>query len=101
VLSEQEELAKIRPDLDGNEIMRILGVPPGRVVGQAYRHLLDLRMEHGPLGAERATQELLRWAAEERAAREEAAGEGSAAEGEAAGGPAGDEGPDPGGSPAD
>jgi poly(A) polymerase len=64
-LSEQEELARIRPDLDGNEIMRILGVPPGRVVGRAYQHLLELRMEHGPLGAERATQELLAWAAAE------------------------------------
>jgi poly(A) polymerase len=64
-LSEQEELARIRPDLDGNEIMRILGVPPGRVVGRAYQHLLELRMEHGPLGAVRATQELLAWAAAE------------------------------------
>jgi poly(A) polymerase len=64
-LSEQEELARIRADLDGNEIMQILGVPPGRVVGRAYQHLLELRMEHGPLGTERATQELLAWAADE------------------------------------
>ena len=64
-LSEQEELARIRPDLDGNEIMQILGVPPGPAVGRAYQHLLDLRMEHGPLGAERATQELLAWAVAE------------------------------------
>jgi len=63
-LGEQEELARIRPDLDGNEIMRILGVPPGRIIGRAYQHLLDLRMEHGPLGTERATQELLAWAAD-------------------------------------
>ncbi len=62
-LSQQEELKKIRPDLDGNDIMRILGVPAGPVVGRAYRYLLELRMEHGPLGPERAAQELLRWAA--------------------------------------
>jgi poly(A) polymerase len=45
--------------------MQILGVPPGRVVGRAYQHLLELRMEHGPLGTERATQELLAWAVAE------------------------------------
>jgi poly(A) polymerase len=61
-LSAQEELKKIRPDLDGHQIMTILGVPPGRAVGQAYQYLLELRMEHGPLGKERATHELLRWA---------------------------------------
>jgi poly(A) polymerase len=64
-LGRQEELASLRPDLDGNEIMAILGVPPGRVVGQALQHLLDLRIEHGPLGKEQATQELLRWAVAE------------------------------------
>jgi poly(A) polymerase len=62
VLSAQEELKKIRPDLDGREIMRILRLPEGPEVGRASRHLLELRMEHGPLGPERATQELLRWA---------------------------------------
>ncbi len=61
-LSGQEELKKIRPDLDGHEIMSILSLPPGRAVGRAYQYLLELRMEHGPLGKERATQELLRWA---------------------------------------
>ena len=61
-LSAQEELKKIRPDLDGHQIMTILRLPPGRAVGQAYQHLLELRMEHGPLGPERATQELLHWA---------------------------------------
>jgi poly(A) polymerase len=61
-LSAQEELKKIRPDLDGNEIMTILGLPPGPLVGRAYQYLLELRMEHGPLGKERATHELLRWA---------------------------------------
>jgi poly(A) polymerase len=65
VLAEREELASIRPDLDGNEIMRILGISPGPLVGKAYAHLLELRLEHGPLGAERAAQELLDWAAAE------------------------------------
>lgn len=60
-LAEQEELAAIRPDLDGTRIMELLGVPPGPVVGAAYRHLLDLRMEHGPLGEEAATAALERW----------------------------------------
>lgn len=60
-LSEQEELASIRPDLDGNQIMEVLGIGPGREVGQAYQHLLELRMDHGPLGEERAREELLAW----------------------------------------
>ncbi len=62
VLSAAEELKKIRPDLDGNQIMEILGLPPGPEVGRAHDYLLELRMEHGPLGPERATEELLRWA---------------------------------------
>ena len=64
-LSEQEELARIRPELDGNEIMRILGVAPGPVVGRAYDFLLELRITAGELGRERVTQELLLWAAAE------------------------------------
>jgi poly(A) polymerase len=64
-LEEREELASLRPDLDGHEIMRILGLGPGPLVGKAYAYLLELRMEHGPLGTERATQELLAWAADE------------------------------------
>ncbi|HEY9243357.1 MAG TPA: CCA tRNA nucleotidyltransferase [Streptosporangiaceae bacterium] len=64
-LSAQEELKKIRPDLDGHQIMQILGLPQGRDVGRAYQYLLDLRMEHGPLGQERAIQELLGWAERE------------------------------------
>jgi poly(A) polymerase len=64
-LSEQEELARIRPELDGNEIMRILGVPPGPLVGRAYEFLLELRLEQGEIGREPVTQELLRWAAAE------------------------------------
>jgi poly(A) polymerase len=65
VLAQEEELASIRPDLDGDEIMRILGIPPGPLVGRARNYLLELRLEHGPLGQQRATQELLAWAAEE------------------------------------
>ncbi|WP_277213858.1 CCA tRNA nucleotidyltransferase [Isoptericola croceus] len=60
-LREQEEIDSIRPDLDGTQIMAILGIPPGRDVGAAYQHLLALRMEHGPLGEERATAELTAW----------------------------------------
>ena len=61
-LKEQEELDRIRPDLDGQQIMEILGISPSPLVGQAYAHLLELRMEEGPLGQERATEELLAWA---------------------------------------
>lgn len=60
-LREQEELASIRPDLDGTQIMEILGIAPGREVGEAYRHLLELRMEHGPLDDASAREALLAW----------------------------------------
>jgi poly(A) polymerase len=63
-LAEAEELAAIRPDLDGRQVMDILGVPPGPVVGEALRFLLELRLEQGPLGADTAQAELLRWAGE-------------------------------------
>ncbi len=62
-LREQEELASIRPDLDGTQIMAILGLAPGREVGEAYRFLLDLRMERGPLGEDAAREALLAWQA--------------------------------------
>jgi poly(A) polymerase len=61
-LQAQEELGRVRPDLDGHAIMSLLGVPGGRVVGEAYQHLLALRMEHGPLPRERAEAELRAWA---------------------------------------
>ncbi|MFT3873647.1 MAG: CCA tRNA nucleotidyltransferase [Nocardioides sp.] len=64
-LSEEEELAAIRPDLDGNQIMEILGIGPGRQVGQAYRYLLELRMDRGPMSPEEATAALRAWAAEQ------------------------------------
>ncbi|MDR1355661.1 MAG: CCA tRNA nucleotidyltransferase [Propionibacteriaceae bacterium] len=60
-LKKQEELDAIRPDLDGLQIMELLGIAPGALVGEAYRFLLERRMAAGPLGAERAREELLRW----------------------------------------
>ncbi len=60
-LQEQEELSRIRPDLDGNEIMRVLGVAPGPLVGSAYRFLLELRMERGPLPHGVVVEDLRRW----------------------------------------
>jgi len=64
-LSEQEELARIRPELDGNDIMRILGIPQGPLVGLAYNFLLELRITRGLIGQDQAAQELLGWAAVE------------------------------------
>ncbi|HUR52181.1 MAG TPA: CCA tRNA nucleotidyltransferase [Mycobacteriales bacterium] len=61
-LAEQEELRAIRPDLDGNEIMEVLGLPAGPDVGRAYKHLLALRMEHGPLPHDEAVAALRAWA---------------------------------------
>ena len=60
-LAEQEELASIRPDLDGNQIMALLGIGPGPVVGEAYRHLLELRLDNGPMSQEAAETALLGW----------------------------------------
>lgn len=60
-LKEQEELDAIRPDLDGNRIMEILGISPGPEVGKAYNHLLELRLENGPLGEEAAVAALKEW----------------------------------------
>ena len=60
-LAEQEELDAIRPDLDGEEIMAILGIKPGPQVGQAYKFLLNLRLDEGTLGKEEATARLLEW----------------------------------------
>jgi poly(A) polymerase len=60
-LQEREELAAIRPDIDGNRVMELLGVGPGRVVGEALDMLLEARMEEGPLGDEEAASRLLAW----------------------------------------
>ncbi len=60
-LQEEEELNAMRPDLDGNQIMEFLQVKPSPLVGKAYAHLLELRLDRGPLGEEVAKSELLRW----------------------------------------
>jgi poly(A) polymerase len=60
-LMEEEELSKIRPDLDGAQVMKLLGIKPSAAVGKALDYLLELRLENGPLGEERATEELLNW----------------------------------------
>ena len=62
-LAEQEELGRIRPDLDGTAIMALLGLPPGPAVGAAYKHLMAVRMERGPLPPAEAEAELRAWAA--------------------------------------
>ena len=60
-LAAQEDLARVRPDLDGNEIMRLLGIPAGPQVGEAWKYLKELRLDRGPLSREDATAELLAW----------------------------------------
>jgi len=60
-LSAREDLERVRPDLDGNQIMELLGIPAGPQVGQAWQFLKELRLERGPLSTEEATQELLAW----------------------------------------
>jgi len=60
-LSEEEELASLRPALDGNQIMEILGLAPGPEVGAAYRFLLDLRIDAGPMSEDEAREALLTW----------------------------------------
>lgn len=61
-LGQAEELASVRPELDGNEIMAILQLPPGPAVGRAYKFLLERRLDRGPVSAEQARAELLEWA---------------------------------------
>jgi poly(A) polymerase len=60
-LAAQEDLARVRPDLDGNEIMRLLDIPAGPQVGEAWRFLKELRLDRGPLSNDEATEELLAW----------------------------------------
>ncbi len=64
-LAQAEDLAKIRPDLDGNAIMELLGVPPGPIVGRAWKHLKELRLELGPMTRDEAEAALYRWARDE------------------------------------
>jgi poly(A) polymerase len=60
-LRAQEELDSIRPDLDGAQVMALLGLEPGREVGEALGFLLELRMDEGPLGEEEAARRLSEW----------------------------------------
>ncbi|WP_396667279.1 CCA tRNA nucleotidyltransferase [Microbacterium sp. R86528] len=60
-LAEEEELASMRPDLDGNRIQEVLGIAPGREVGEAYRFLLELRLDEGVLGEVEAERRLREW----------------------------------------
>ena len=66
LLMQQEELNKIRPDLSGEQIMEILEIKPSPTVGKAYDFLLELRLEDGPLGEEKAKQALLTWWKEQK-----------------------------------
>ena len=63
-LREQEEIDALRPELDGYEIGAVLGIPPGPDVGRAYRYLLELRLDAGPIGKDAAAAALRQWAAE-------------------------------------
>jgi poly(A) polymerase len=65
VIRAREDLDRVRPDLDGNAIMELLGVPPGPIVGRAWKHLKELRLDRGPLTRAEAEAELVRWAAVE------------------------------------
>ena len=60
-IEEKEDLARVRPDLDGNEIMDLLGLEPGPMVGRAYKHMLDYRLDNGPVDHDTAVEELKRW----------------------------------------
>jgi poly(A) polymerase len=64
-LLEQEQLDAVRPELDGNEIAEILGIAPGPVLGRAYKHLLAVRMDQGPIGREAAVKALQAWWADQ------------------------------------
>ncbi len=65
-LREQEELDAIRPDIDGNRVMELLGIGPGRQVGEALTMLLEARLDEGPLGQEEAERRLLAWWSDRR-----------------------------------
>ncbi|MDA3147041.1 CCA tRNA nucleotidyltransferase [Leucobacter sp. UCMA 4100] len=65
-LAEQEALDAVRPELDGQQIMQLLGIAPGREVGLAYKFLLDLRLDEGPIGEAAAAERLIAWWAEQQ-----------------------------------
>jgi poly(A) polymerase len=64
-IAADEDLARVRPDLDGNEIMKLLGLRPGPLVGQAWKFLKELRLDRGPLEHDEAVAELRKWAVEQ------------------------------------
>ncbi|MGN6753979.1 MAG: CCA tRNA nucleotidyltransferase [Intrasporangium sp.] len=66
-LAAEEELSKVRPELDGNEIAEALGIKPGPVLGEAYKYLLSVRLDEGPIGKDAARERLLAWWAERQA----------------------------------
>jgi poly(A) polymerase len=68
-LLEAEELGKVRPELDGNEIAKVLGITPGPVLGRAYTYLLSVRLDEGPIGPDVARERLLAWWAEQPESR--------------------------------
>jgi poly(A) polymerase len=61
LLREQEQLDSMRPELDGQQIMEILDIKPGREVGEAYAFLLEIRLDEGTIGPEEAKKRLLSW----------------------------------------
>ena len=63
-LKKKEDFDAIRPDLDGNEIMALLGLEPGPMIGRAYKHMLEYRLDNGPVDHDVAVEELKRWYAE-------------------------------------
>ena len=65
VLSEAEELAAVRPELDGEQIMALLGIAPGPIVGRAYKYLLEVRLDEGIIGEDAAEARLRAWFAEQ------------------------------------
>jgi len=70
-LATREELAQLRPEIDGAAVMELLGVPPGPVVGAALEFLLDVRLEEGLLGVDEAERRLRMWWEERRDRPEE------------------------------
>jgi poly(A) polymerase len=63
-LNAKEELASLRPELDGNEVMQLLGVGPGKVVGEALAMLMEIRLDEGEIGPDAARERLVNWWAE-------------------------------------
>jgi poly(A) polymerase len=63
-LAEREELAKLRPALDGNAVMDVLGVGPGPVVGEALKYLMEIRLEEGEISEAEAVDRIRAWAAD-------------------------------------